>query len=145
MNTNITAIKHSFASFVAIIGGIFGPIDGAMYALIAFVIIDFITGILRGIEECTLSSQVGYKNIFKKIGIFVIVGVANILDVYIIKEGGAIRLMAIFFYLANEGIAILENSAIIGIPIPNKLKEILLEIKERGGDEGTSTEFDEKI
>lgn len=136
-------IKHMAAVLGAVVGSIFGPIDGPMYALIVFMITDYITGIISACMEKRLSSEEGAKGIVKKLGIFVIVGMANILDVYIIKEGGIIRLMTIFFYLANEGISILENAGAIGIPIPAKIKEVLIQLREKS-NEGTLAERDEE-
>lgn len=138
MEEKINVLKGIFAILGAVLGGIFGPIDGALHSLIIFVIVDYVTGIVYACMEKRLSSEEGSRGIIKKIGIFVVVAMANVLDVYIIKEGGAIRLMTIFFYLANEGISILENMAGMGIPIPLKIKEVLIQLRERA-NEGTQT------
>ena len=85
-----------------------------------------------------LSSEVGFKGIAKKVCIFVLVGIANIVDTQVIHDGAVIRTAVIFFYLANEGLSILENSAIIGLPVPDKLKAMLLQLaeEEHPKDEG---------
>ncbi|BDR76139.1 phage holin family protein [Clostridium tetani] len=102
----------------------------AVLANIAFVVIDYLTGIMASILEQKLSSEVGFRGIFKKILIFVLVGVANIIDSYLISSGNAIRTTVIFFYISNEGISILENATRIGLPVPDKLKNILEQLKE---------------
>ena len=113
------ALLGSFA------GIMWGEMDGLLTALIIFVIIDYITGVIDGIYTKTLSSEIGYKGIFKKVCIFIMVAVAHIIDLYVIKEGAAVRSSVIFFYLANEGISILENITVLDVPVPAKLAEIL--------------------
>ena len=118
------------------IGWFLGGFDGFMYALIAFVVIDYITGLMVAVLERKLSSEVGFRGIFKKVMIFTLVGIGNIVDVYLIKNGSAIRTAVIFFYLSNEGISILENTGKIGLPIPEKLKKALEQLnKEENKDE----------
>ncbi|ACO86307.1 phage holin family protein [Clostridium botulinum] len=108
-----------------------GGIDGFLYALIAFVVIDYLTAIMASILEQKLSSEVGFRGIFKKVLTFVLVGVAHIIDHYLIGSDSAIRTAVIFFYISNEGISILENTAKIGLPIPERLKNILEQLKEK--------------
>ena len=120
-----------FSALGAFLGWFFGGADGFLYALIAFVIIDYITGVINAIISKELSSEIGFKGICKKIMIFILVGVAHLSDLFILQEGTAIRTAVIFFYLANEGISILENSAKLGLPIPKKLKKILSQINKR--------------
>jgi len=143
MNTWEIDIKCIAVFLGAVVGSVFGPVDGPMYALLAFMIVDYISGIIFACMEKRLSSEEGSKGIVKKIGMLVIVGMANILDVYIIKEGGIIRLMTIFFYLANEGISILENAAGMGIPVPAKVRDVLIQLKAKA-NEGTLAERDEE-
>ncbi|CAG7839623.1 hypothetical protein CLOHAE12215_01036 [Clostridium haemolyticum] len=127
MKNVIKTIQMIFAS----IGGwILGGADGFLYALIAFVIIDYLTGIMASILKQKLSSEVGFIGIFKKVLTFVLVGVAHIIDFYIIGSGSAIRTAVIFFYISNEGISILENTAKIGLPIAERLKNVLEQLKE---------------
>jgi toxin secretion/phage lysis holin len=114
------------------IGWAIGGLDGFMYALIAFVVIDYITGVMVAILEKKLSSEIGAKGIIKKVLIFLLVGIANIIDIKLIGSGSGIRTATIIFYLSNEGISILENSSRIGLPIPDKLKEILVQLHGKG-------------
>lgn len=102
-----------------------------MYALITFVVIDYITGLMVAVLEHKLSSEVGFKGIFKKVLIFILVGIGNMIDVYLFKNGSAIRTAVIFFYVSNEGISIIENAVKIGLPVPEKLKDILEQLKSK--------------
>lgn len=124
---------------VAAVGGVFGwfmgGLDGFLYALIAFVAVDYITGVLSAIERGTLSSTVGFKGIARKVLIFTLVGIGNIIDTTILKSGTAIRTAVIFFYLSNEGISILENAAHLGLPIPKVLKNVLETLNKEDEDE----------
>ena len=130
MQNPINVVQAIFAAIGGYIGYFLGGIDGFMYALITFVIIDYITGLMVAVVEKKLSSEVGFRGIFKKVLIFTLVGIANIIDVHLIKNGSAIRTAVIFFYVSNEGISIVENAAKIGLPIPQKLKDILEQIKK---------------
>lgn len=112
------------------IGWFLGGWDGFLYALVAFVAIDYLTGIMVAILEKRLSSEVGFRGIFKKVLIFSLVAVAHIIDAQVIQNGSAIRTAVIFFYLSNEGISILENTAKIGLPIPAKLKTVLEQLNK---------------
>ena len=128
MKQIISAIQYTFAIIGGFLGSFLGGVDGFLYALIAFVVIDYITGVMVGITQKKLSSEVGFKGICKKVLIFCLVGVGSIVDTKILCEGNAIRTAVVFFYLSNEGISILENVAIIGLPIPQKLKDILKQL-----------------
>lgn len=121
-----------FTALGGFIGWFLGGCDGLLYALIAFVAIDYITGFMCAVIDRRLSSEVGFKGIFKKVLIFLLVGVANILDVQVIGTGSVLRAAVIFFYLSNEGISLLENSAHLGLPIPKKIKEILEQLHNKG-------------
>ena len=121
-------------AFVAIggwLGWTLGGYDGFLYALIAFMIIDYITGVMCAILERKLSSDIGARGIFKKVLIFILVAVAHIIDSRIIGNGGAIRSAVIFFYASNEGISIIENAARIGLPIPEKLKKVMAQLGDK--------------
>ena len=121
-------IQLAFAAVGGVLGGIFGGLDGFLYALIAFVVIDYITGVMCAVVDKKLSSEVGFRGIFKKILIFAMVAVAHIIDTQILGitgDGSAIRTAVIFFYLANEGLSILENATRLGLPVPDKLKDAL--------------------
>ncbi|MGO5066435.1 MULTISPECIES: phage holin family protein [unclassified Clostridium] len=130
MKNIIESLQMIFASIGGWIGWMLGGADGFLYALIAFVVIDYLTGIMASILEQKLSSEVGFRGIFKKVLTFVLVGVAHIIDHYLIGSGSAIRTAVIFFYISNEGISILENTAKIGLPIPERLKNVLEQLKE---------------
>ena len=143
-------MKNIFQTILTAIGGFlgwfFGGLDGFLYALLAFVCIDYLTGVMVAIANKTVSSEVGFKGIFKKVLIFILVGVANIIDVNVLQSGSAIRTAVIFFYLSNEGFSILENAAALGLPIPNKLKDILEQIRQKDNpdtpDEGEDDDGD---
>lgn len=122
-------VKYILALVGAAVGYLVGDIDGLFIALIIFVVIDYITGVLKAIYLRKLSSEVGAVGILKKICIFILVAVANVIDHYIMKVGGSpCRTSVIFFYLGNEGISILENVAALDVPIPEKLRSILKNI-----------------
>ena len=107
------------------LGYFLGGCDGLVYALILFVAADYITGVMCAAVDKRLSSEIGFKGICKKVLIFVLVGLANILDVQIIGTGSVLRTAVIFFYISNEGVSLLENAAHLGLPVPEKLKDIL--------------------
>lgn len=125
MRNFIEFTKVTFTAIGAVLGTFLGGFDGFLYALIIFVIIDYITGIMMGIVEQKLSSEVGFKGIARKVLIFFLVAIAHIIDSRILVSGSAIRTAVIFFYISNEGISILENTARIGLPVPKKIKTIL--------------------
>ena len=118
------------------LGWFLGGWDSLIYALVAFVSVDYVTGCFCAVVEKKLSSEIGLRGIVKKILIFLLVGVANIVDVYLIGDGSVIRSAAIFFFVSNEGVSLLENASRIGLPVPPKLKEILSQLhhgKKNGG------------
>ena len=125
------AIQAVFTTFGGVLGWLLGGADGFLYALIAFVVLDYITGVICAVEHHELSSKAGFKGIAKKVVIFCIVGVANILDVYVLGENAILRTAVIFFYISNEGISILENAAELGLPFPEKIKEVLKQLHNR--------------
>lgn len=128
MKSVMNVIQMVITTVGGYLGWFLGGADGFLYALIAFVLMDYLTGVMVAIIDKNLSSQIGFKGIFRKVLIFILVGIGNVLDVHIIHSGCAIRTAIIFFYLSNEGISILENSSKIGLPIPEKLKNILKQI-----------------
>lgn len=133
-----SGIQIAFTALGGFLGWFLGGIDGFLYALIAFTVIDYITGVMCAISDKNLSSAVGFKGICRKVLIFTMVGIGNIVDVYVLGEGGVLRTAVIFFYLSNEGVSILENSAHLGLPIPEKLKEVLEQLHNRGGNDDES-------
>ncbi|HEL1634618.1 TPA: phage holin family protein [Streptococcus suis] len=131
MKELLTLNKILFSMIGGLIGSLFGELDGILYALLVFIIIDYLTGIFAAVVEKQLSSSIGFRGIFKKIAILFLVSIGHMIDTAIIKQGGTIRTMVIFFYLSNEGLSILENTVRIGLPIPEKLQAILKQINER--------------
>lgn len=124
-------IQLIFAAIGGWLGWFLGGCDGLLFALIAFVVIDYITGVMCAINDHTLSSEVGFRGICRKVLIFLLVGIANILDVQVIGTGSVLRTAVIFFYISNEGVSLLENAGRLGLPIPQKLKDILTQLHDR--------------
>ena len=130
-----TTIQVVFAGIGGWLGWFLGGCDGLLYALLAFVVIDYITGIMCAVVDKKLSSEVGFKGIFKKVLIFALVGIGHILDTRVIGIGSVMRTAVIFFYLSNEGVSLLENAAYLGLPIPQKLKSVLEQLHDRSEKE----------
>ena len=130
-----TTIQLVFAAVGGWLGWFLGGCDGLLYALIAFVVIDYITGIMCAVVDKRLSSAVGFKGIFKKVLIFALVGIAHILDTHIIGAGSVLRTAVIFFYLSNEGVSLVENAGHLGLHIPAKLKTVLEQLHDRSEKE----------
>jgi toxin secretion/phage lysis holin len=124
-------IQAIFAAVGGWLGYFLGGCDGLLYALLAFVVIDYITGIMCAVVDKKLSSEVGFKGIFKKVLIFALVGIGHILDTRVIGSGSVMRTAVIFFYLSNEGVSLLENAAYLGLPVPQKLKSVLEQLHDR--------------
>lgn len=124
-------IQMAIAAVGGWLGYFIGGVDGLMTALIVFVALDYLTGVMCAVVEKKLSSEVGFRGIFKKVLIFMLVGVANILDVNVVGTGSALRSAVICFYLSNEGVSMIENAAHLGLPIPEKLKDILAQLHGR--------------
>ena len=122
------------------IGYFVGGCVGLLYALLAFVVIDYITGMMCAIADRKLSSEVGFKGICRKVLIFLLVGIANVLDVNVIGTGSVLRTAVIFFYISNEGVSLLENAAHLGLPVPDKMKAVLEQLHKKGEDEGKDGE-----
>lgn len=121
-----------FAGLGAWLGWFLGGYDGFIYALVALVTIDYITGVMRAFVEKQLSSEIGARGIVKKVLIFTLVGIGHTIDSQVLGSGNAIRTAVIFFYLSNEGISILENSVAMGLPIPDKLRMVLEQLRSEG-------------
>jgi len=129
-----TWVQTAFAGIGGFLGWYLGGLDGFLYALIAFVAVDYITGVLRAIVEKQLSSRIGAHGIAKKVAIFLVVGIGHLIDFYLLGSDGApLRTAVIFFYIANEGVSLLENATAIGLPVPDKLKDVLAQL--HGKDE----------
>lgn len=128
-------IQLAFAAVRGWLGYFLGGCDGLLYALLAFVVIDYITGVMCAIADKTLSSEVGFKGICRKVLIFLLVGIANVLDVQVIGTGSVLRTAVIFFYISNEGVSLLENAAHLGLPVPEKIKTVLEQLHDRAESE----------
>ncbi len=135
MKNFIEAAQYAFAALGGAVGAVMGGFDGFLYALIVFVVVDYLTGIMVAVLKKELSSEVGFHGIFKKVVIFALVAVGHIVDTHVIQNGSVIRTAVIFFYLSNEGISILENASVIGLPVPQKLKDVLEQLKDGKGEE----------
>ena len=125
-----TTLQFASASIFAVCGFLFGQLDGLLKALIVFMVLDYATGIIVAVKRKTLSSEVGFKGIAKKIMIMALVIVGHVLDAHVIGGGAVCRSAVIGFYIANEGISILENAATIGLPLPKKLVDVLIQLRQ---------------
>ena len=129
------SIQLVFAMIGGWLGYFLGGYDGLLYALIVFMVVDYITGVMCAIVDKKLSSAVGFKGICRKVLIFLLVGIANVLDVQVIGTGSVLRTAVIFFYISNEGISLLENAGHLGLPIPEKIKVVLEQLHDRAEKE----------
>ena len=113
------------------LGWFLGESDGLLYTLIAFIAVDYITGVMCAVADKKLSSQVGFKGICRKVLIFALVGIGHVLDTQVIGAGSVLRTAVIFFYLSNEGVSLIENTAHLGLPVPEKIKEVLSQLHDK--------------
>ncbi len=131
----IDLIWAKIQAAITVIGGwlgyFLGGLDGLMIALVIFVVLDYVTGIMCAIADKKLSSSVGFKGICRKVLIFLLVGVAHIVDLHVVGSGSVLRGAVVCFYLSNEGVSMLENAAHLGLPVPEKLKVILEQLHDR--------------
>ena len=128
-------IQVLFAAIGGWLGYFLGGCDGLLYALLVFVVLDYCTGVMCAIEDKKLSSEIGFKGICRKILIFALVGVGHLIDTRIVGSGSIMRTATIFFYLSNEGLSLVENAAHLGLPIPEKLKDVLEQLHRRAEEE----------
>lgn len=128
-------IQLIFTAVGGWLGYFLGGCDGLLIALVVFVVIDYITGVMCAVADKKLSSEVGFKGICRKVLIFLLVGIANILDVQVIGTGSVLRTAVIFFYISNEGVSLVENAAHLGLPVPEKLKVVLEQLHDRETDD----------
>ena len=126
-------VQMVFAAIGGWLGYFLGGCDGLLIALVVFVVVDYITGVMCAIADHKLSSAVGFKGICRKV---LLVGIANIFDVQVIGSGSVLRTAVIFFYISNEGVSLVENAAHLGLPVPDKLKDVLEQLHDRDGKEG---------
>ena len=131
-------IQLIFTAVGGWLGWFLGGCDGLLYALLIFVTLDYLTGVMCAVADHKLSSEVGFKGICRKVLIFALVGIGHVLDTQVIGTGSILRTAVIFFYLSNEGVSLVENAAYLGLPISEKLKAVLEQLHDRaekGGDE----------
>jgi len=124
-----------FAAIGGWLGYFLGGCDGLLIALVVFVAVDYITGVMCAVSDKKLSSEVGFKGICRKVLIFLLVGIANIVDVQVIGTGSILRTAVIFFYISNEGVSLLENAAHLGLPVPAKMKAVLEQLHDKSEKE----------
>ena len=133
-------VQMAFTAFGGWLGYFLGGMDGLLLTLLLFVVLDYITGIMCAIADKSLSSEIGFKGICRKVLIFMLVGMAHIVDLHVVGTGSALRSAVVCFYLSNEGLSLLENASHLGLPIPEKLKDVLAQLhgrddkKDDGGD-----------
>ncbi len=130
-------IQLIFTAVGGWLGYFLGGCDGLLIALVVFAAVDYITGVMCAIADKKLSSEVGFKGICRKVLIFILAGIANILDIQVIGAGSILRTAVIFFYLSNEGVSLLENAGHLGLPIPKKLKLVLEQLHDRAETENS--------
>ncbi|MBR3586999.1 MAG: phage holin family protein [Oscillospiraceae bacterium] len=131
-----TMMKTTFAAVGAWLGYFLGGNDGLLYALLVFVVVDYITGVMCAIEDRKLSSAVGFRGLCRKVLTFLLVGIAQVLDVHVLNQPGVLRTAVIFWAIANNGLSILENAAHLGLPVPEQLKQVLEQLHDRAGKSG---------
>lgn len=136
MKNAAEVMQMEFAAMGGALGAVLGGWDGFLYALVLFVAVDYLTGVLVAVMRRKLSSEAGFRGIAKKMVIFCLVAVAQVIDVQIIRNGSVVRTAVIFFYLSNEGISIVENAAALGLPVPRKLKDVLEQLKDDSEGKG---------
>lgn len=128
-------IQFVFTMIGGWLGYFLGGCDGLLIALVMFVVMDYVSGVMCAVADKNLSSEVGFKGICRKVLIFILVGIANILDVQVIGTGSVLRTAIIFFYISNEGVSLLENAAHLGLPVPEKLKVVLKQLHDKSDKE----------
>ena len=121
--------KLIFGGIVTAVSGFLGGMDGIMYALIAFISIDYITGVAVAVKQKKLSSEVGFWGLVRKVCIIALVGVAHFVDVYVMHTGDIFRTAIALYYIGNEGVSLLENMGNLGVPLSKKLKDVLEQLK----------------
>jgi toxin secretion/phage lysis holin len=128
-------IQVIFAAVGGWLGYFLGGCDSLLYALLAFVTLDYLTGLMCAIVDKKMSSEIGFRGIFKKVLIFIMVGIGHIMDMQVLGSVGVLRTAVIFFYISNEGVSLVENAAYLGLPIPEKLKAVLEQLHNRAEKE----------
>ena len=137
-----TKVQIAITALGGWLGYFLGGMDGLMIALSVLMTLDYVSGVMCAIIDKKLSSAVGFKGICKKVFILMLVGVAHIIDLHVVGTGSALRGAVICFYMSNEGLSLLENAAHIGLPIPDKLRDILSQLHDKERDKDTTDQGD---
>lgn len=124
-------LKQIMAAICTLISFLFGDMEGLMVALIALIILDYISGVIAAAVEKRLSSEAGAKGIAKKIFMLLIVALANIVDINVIGDGHVLKTVTVVFYICNECISLIENAGRIGVPVPKKLLDVLEQLRDK--------------
>ena len=127
-------LKNILAGVCTILSFLFGDMEGLMVALIALIILDYISGVIAAAVEKRLSSEVGAKGIAKKIFMLLIVALANIVDINVVGDGHVLKTVTVVFYICNECISLIENAGRIGVPVPKKLLDVLEQLRDKDDD-----------
>lgn len=136
------AIDGAAGAVGAVLGFMYGEVNGLFWALIAFMALDYVSGVLAAIADKRLSSAVGFKGIAKKLLILVFVAIGHIADTYVLGGTPVAMSAVILFYIANEGISVIENAAVLGLPVPQKIKNVLEQIKKKSGEDNSENKGD---
>lgn len=131
MDNFVSYIKVIIGGVVTAVSGFIGGIDGIMYALIAFITLDYFTGVCVAAKQRKLSSEVGFWGLLKKFVIICIVGVANIIDTKVVGGQDIFRTAISLYYIGNEGVSIMENAAALGLPLPKQLVDMLIQLRDK--------------
>jgi toxin secretion/phage lysis holin len=131
-------VQGGLAAVGGFLGWYLGGFDGLIYALIALCAADYVTGVMCAFVRKELSSEIGARGISKKVYIFTLVGLGHILDVYLLSDGTALRTALIFWYIGNEGISLIENAVVLHVPVPDVLKNALVQIRNKGNKSKTA-------
>lgn len=123
--------KQIMAAICTLISFLFGDMEGMLIALIALIVLDYISGVIAAAVEKRLSSEVGAKGIAKKIFMLLIVALANIVDINVIGDGHVLKTVTVVFYICNECISLIENAGRIGVPVPKKLLDVLEQLRDK--------------
>ena len=130
-------VQMAIAAIGGWLGYFVGGVDGLMTALLVFMVLDYVTGLMCAVVDKKLSSAIGFKGICKKVLILMLVGIAHVIDVHVVGTGNALRSAVVCFYLSNEGVSVLENASHLGLPVPEKLKTVLEQLHNRTETEET--------
>lgn len=136
------AIDGAAGAVGAVLGFMYGEVNGLFWALIAFMALDYVSGVLAAIADKRLSSAVGFKGIAKKLLILVFVAIGHIADTYVLGGTPVAMSAVILFYIANEGISVIENAAVLGLPVPQRIKNVLEQIKKKSGEDNSENKGD---